>query len=441
MMEIYLIYTPLGKDLCANAIFCRLGQIIVDKQTTSKKRILHVSYSKSGGAGNVAAQLSNAQSKMFNYTSDFIYSSESSVKTNPLENLEVSSRAVIDNFLVKRSNWPTLFSLTRNIHDQSLNKKLIDFEGILHFHWLNGLLNMNSLIDFTKFGKKIIWTIHDMEPFTGGCHYALDCKSFENSCASCPAVRKVFTHKIENVRISKNFFHSSMRDLTLVFPSKWLLNKFKSGVPQSTSNTEFIPNPVSNIFFGKGRSYDVSPGIGVKPLCVGFVCADLNDPIKQFGLALGTIQRVSQLLDRPIKVIAVGSKFRNLPKKINFILVEKGNILNQKELFELYSSMDLLISNSLSESFGLTIAEASAVGVPCLVLAGTGSTELVEDNLTGFLYRDQVDLINKLLMLANAEPLRHKVGLNARRHASKNWGIESILLKYDQLYERVNKNL
>ena len=42
-----------------------------------------------------------------------------------------------------------------------------------------------------------------------------------------------------------------MKNVTFVFPSRWLLNNFKSGTPQSSSTLEFIPNPVTH--YGKSK--------------------------------------------------------------------------------------------------------------------------------------------------------------------------------------------
>src|SRR5664280_352707 len=30
--------------------------------------------------------------------------------------------------------------------------------------------------------------MYDMAPFTGGCHYAWDCKGYQNSCGECPGL-------------------------------------------------------------------------------------------------------------------------------------------------------------------------------------------------------------------------------------------------------------
>jgi len=401
------------------------------------QRILHVSYSKTGGAGNVAAQLSKAQSQRDNYESNFIYSSESNLRTKPFENIRLTARAGLDNFVIKRNGWPTLFSLNRNIQNKSLNKMLIEHNGVLHFHWLNGILNLRNVLNYSQMGKKILWTIHDMEPFTGGCHNSINCLNFKKSCSGCPAVKQIFMPQVQKAKLEKNGFLSLIDNVTLVFPSRWLLNNFKSGAPQCSSALEFVPNPVSDIFFEKG-AHDLNfKKRDSQHLVLGFVSNDLNDSIKQFAGVIEAVQMVSKLVTKPIKLIAVGAKFKNYPKELNFEVIQAGVVSDQSRLRDLYSEMDLLISNSLSESFGLTIAEASAVGVPSLVLEGSGSSELIENNLTGFIYKNQVELISKIVKISESETVIRDAGLNAKENAIKNWKMDRVLNGYDKLYDNL----
>jgi glycosyltransferase involved in cell wall biosynthesis len=401
------------------------------------KNILHVSYSKSGGAGNVAAQLSTAQSLRDDYKSNFLYATETNLKSNPFNNLGLTVRAAFDNFVIKNQTWPSLFSIYRNVQDPYFYNNLIKHKGILHLHWLNGILNLDSIVNHAKMGKKIIWTIHDMEPFTGGCHNSNDCKNFEESCSECPAVKQIFRAKIQQTKKSKNLYISLMNNVKLVFPSQWLMNNFKSGAPQYSSALEIIPNPVSDIYFEKDFGATNSLNTFKEHLVLGFVSSDLNDPVKQFDKVLYAIQEVSLLIKKPIKLFAVGAKFRNFPKGLNYEIVESGVVSNENDLRDIYSKLDLLISNSISESFGLTIAEASAVGVPSLVLAGSGSSELIKDNSTGFIYKNQVDLISKLIKISESETLILEIGAKARENALIQWKLENVLNKYDKLYENL----
>ena len=348
------------------------------------KNILHVSYSKAGGAGNVANRLASAQSHLNNYQSRFLYSSEGSVRSKPFENMTLTARSLVDEYLVKRKEWPTLFSSYRNMQNNKIEESVRAHAGIVHLHWLNGILETKKLVNYTLNGKKIVWTIHDMEPFTGGCHYSVNCRNFEKTCEKCPAVRGLFASRITQVKTQKNAHSTHLDKISYVFPSKWLLDNFKLGIPNKSLKLEIIPNPLPNLFFQEIDKSKINSDKS-EAFVLGFVSRDLNDSIKQFKDVVDSLQEVSFLIKRPLKLIAVGSKFKNFPKRLNFDVSQPGLVSNPVHLRELYLKMDLLISNSISESFGLTIAEAAACGVPSLVLRGSGSSELVIDNHTGIL--------------------------------------------------------
>ena len=55
---------------------------------------------------------------------------------------------------------------------------------IINLHWISGgLINIETI---AKFKKPIVWTLHDMWAFTGGCHYSQECDRYKESCGNCP---------------------------------------------------------------------------------------------------------------------------------------------------------------------------------------------------------------------------------------------------------------
>src|SRR5471030_2270548 len=56
---------------------------------------------------------------------------------------------------------------------------------VLNLHWVAGILDYSGMQKGFS-GKTIVWTLHDMNPFTGGCHYAGACTRYMESCVSCP---------------------------------------------------------------------------------------------------------------------------------------------------------------------------------------------------------------------------------------------------------------
>ena len=59
-------------------------------------------------------------------------------------------------------------------------------QDIIHLHFVAAHYVDYSF--FAKAKKPVIWTLHDMNPFTGGCHYSGDCVQFEIDCHKCPQI-------------------------------------------------------------------------------------------------------------------------------------------------------------------------------------------------------------------------------------------------------------
>ena len=52
-----------------------------------------------------------------------------------------------------------------------------------------GFINTKNIYEFHKFtSAKIFWLMFDMAPFTGGCHYAWECKGYQMNCGNCPGL-------------------------------------------------------------------------------------------------------------------------------------------------------------------------------------------------------------------------------------------------------------
>jgi hypothetical protein len=51
--------------------------------------------------------------------SNFLYATETNLKSNPFNNLGLTVRAAFDNFVIKNQTWPSLFSIYRNVQDNN----------------------------------------------------------------------------------------------------------------------------------------------------------------------------------------------------------------------------------------------------------------------------------------------------------------------------------
>ena len=100
---------------------------------------------------------------------------------------------------------------------------LVKQASIIHLHWVNfGFLSLKSLEKLFALGKPIVWTLHDMWTFTGGCHYNRGCERYLSHCCYCPYLKKPGEYDIAFAQFEKKLSLYQNASLTLISPSRWL---------------------------------------------------------------------------------------------------------------------------------------------------------------------------------------------------------------------------
>jgi glycosyltransferase involved in cell wall biosynthesis len=94
------------------------------------------------------------------------------------------------------------------------------------------------------------------------------------------------------------------------------------------------------------------------------------------------------------------------------------------------AAMDVLVSASENEPFGIVLAEALAQGVPVVAVADAGPREIVDHDSTGLLVPspDPALLAAAVGDLLADEPRRRRMGEAAREAARRRFGVETMTL-------------
>jgi len=399
------------------------------------KKILHVNYSKSGGAGRVAQLLANGQNEILGYESTFIHKINGDLWNNPLQDINSSIRAGIDNLVIKERSFKPLFTLTRETEDKKLSEIALHQDGILHLHWVNGIFTARALSSDLLFMKPLVWTIHDMAPITGGCHHSMDCQEYLGLCKACPAVKRQFRKKVAQNKYEKNSFFRDKKNLSIVVPSRWLAKKFEKNNDLEYQRLTVIPNPVEELFFRQIDKLETRDKLNLPKdaFIIGFVSQKIENPLKNFDLLLSMLESISLSSDKPIVILGIGEsnrKFKNLDSRV----VVTGAISNKAELAEHYAAVDVMVSTSLAETFGMSVTEAAALGIPSIVFKGTATEEIIENNETGFIVESEKEFILRIGEIIDNSYFLNNIGESARSMALKQFRIDKIVNQYDKIY-------
>lgn len=398
--------------------------------TNQPIRVTHVSYSNSGGAGTVARRLKEYQAGHLDMNSNFMCITKESLRKNPFADPLVFLAALKDEFFVKKRSSTPMLSLYRNRTNRKILDEIHNLEGIIHFHWINGVIQIFDLHHRLMQKKKVVWTMHDMEPFTGGCHHALSCEQFKSICIECPITRDKYRKDIMKQHIKKINYLQILKNFKFVTPSYWLKLSAQKSFLLRNEQITVIYNPVENIFFENDASFKLHD-IKSDDFIVGFVSTNLNLPLKNYKTLKIIVGRLNQIATTKFKILAIGKNRRNLSRND---VVEVGEVADTLLMSRYYKSMSVLVVASSAESFGLSVVEAAASEVPTIVLAGTASQELVVHEKTGFVAESNEEIF-KYLKLYSENPftlLSH--GKQAKIYAKQNFSEKMINNKYLKLY-------
>jgi glycosyltransferase involved in cell wall biosynthesis len=319
---------------------------------------------------------------------------------------------------------------------------------IIHLHWINfGFLSLNSIKKIAQTSKPIVWTLHDMWAFTGGCHHSGTCENYQKSCGNCVQfLKNPSSHDLSNQIWKEKMDVFSKANLTIVTCSEWLGNRAKKSSLFDNIRVETIPNPIDidvfrpidkNIAFKKNQlnadlKYILFAAMRVDALGKGF---------SYFSAALTDL--FYKILDNgqnqtDIEIIifgqALASDFETLPFKVNIL----GKLTDTNDIVNVYNVASVFVIPSLEENLPNTIMESLACGTPVVGFDVGGIPEMIDHKQNGYLatYKSAEDLaagIYWTLYEANGTEL----STNAVKKVKDNYSESIVAKKYEEVYNRL----
>lgn len=308
---------------------------------------------------------------------------------------------------------------------------------IVHLHWICG--GMMSVEDIARIKAPIVWSLHDMWAFTGGCHYDEECKGYEESCGNCKVLgsskendlsRKVFKRK------QKAF--DSKQDMTIVGLSSWLNECSKSSTLLKDKKHINLPNPIdSNIFkpFDKEKARELWSLPQDKKLVLFGAMGATSDPRKGFDELSDAMKK---LKDSNIEFVVFGSSQPENAPDFGFKTHYLGSLADDVSLVTLYSAVDVMVVPSLQENLSNAIMESLACGTPVVGFDIGGNSDMIEHQQNGYLVKpfESEDLAHGIEWVLNATNY-DELCLKAREKVVKEFESKVVAKKYSKLYEDI----
>ena len=192
-----------------------------------------------------------------------------------------------------RHRAPGLFS-TAWLPDLLASRLLAQRPDVVHLHWINyGFVRIETL---ARIGRPLLWTLHDMWPFTGGCHYAGACGRYQAGCGDCPQLDSASAVDLSSRTMRRKRLAWSGRDLTVIAPSRWLAGLAGRSALFAASRVEVIPNCLDTVRFCPGSKAAARAALGLPQdrRLVLFVALDADaEPRKGFDQLEAALGRLS----------------------------------------------------------------------------------------------------------------------------------------------------
>ena len=362
------------------------------------------------------------------------------IATNKIKEAKVLANIALERLAFKpyhNGEINSFYFSPANIGMDISNHQAIKSADIIHLHWINlGFLSIKSLQQLAALNKPIVWTLHDMWAFTGGCHYSGDCTNYLNECGNCERFLK---NPSENdlsrkINLKKSFF----KNFNFVTCSHWLKDEALKSSLLRDVNVISIPNPIDTNFFQPLDKKTSRSTLNLRDdvQYILFGAANLNDDRKGLQYLLDAIELLAQKENsKSIELLLFGKANKdelNIPMKIN----ELGSISSMEKMRDVYNAADLFIIPSLQDNLPNTIMESMACGTPVVGFNTGGIPEMIDHKENGYIatYKDASDLINGIF-----HTLDHQVefGKSARKKVLDNYTEDKVAKKYIEFYQSI----
>jgi len=338
-----------------------------------------------------------------------------------------------------RPNGFELFSDDRSQHGTALVKQLPQC-NVVNLHWIAGFIDYKSF--FTKVPGRIpiVWTLHDMNAFTGGCHYDHGCSKYRDKCGACPQLGSsdatYLSHQIWQ-RKHNAFSLIEPNRLHIVVPSQWMADEVKKSGLLHRFPITIIPNGLDTEIFAPRNSSVARDALEIprEAKVVLFVADSLNNRRKGFSMLVQALDGLSGVSNLFLLTLGGGnSSFQSPIPGLHL-----GHIANDRLLSLVYSVADLFVISSLQDNLPNTVIESLSCGTPVVGFDVGGIRDMVRSSVTGLLAtpQDVKALKSAIIQLLRDDERRKEMAANCRHIAVEEYSLEVQAQRYVELYEQI----
>ncbi|HJP63859.1 MAG TPA: glycosyltransferase [Mucilaginibacter sp.] len=324
-----------------------------------------------------------------------------------------------------------------------IHNKHVKEADIIHLHWVNhGFLNPKHIAEIGKLNKPVVWTFHDSNAFTGGCHVRYSCDHFQRECGNCPLLKEAdpndASHKIWQQK--QNAYNKL--DFNVIAPSLWMQRSIAESSLMKGKAVSQIPNTLETGVFKPADKTSAKKKLSLpkdKFIFLSGFMPSRKDMHKGTGYLLESLEllknRLGDKADQ-IELVVFGNRntedMPEFPFKTSFL----GTINDDEQLALCYSAADAFLITSLEDNLPNTVMESLSCGTPVIGFTTGGIPDMVQHEQNGYLseYRSSESFVDGMQWIIN-HPDREKLQQNARQTVVEKFSEEVIGKKHIEVYQ------
>jgi glycosyltransferase involved in cell wall biosynthesis len=245
--------------------------------------------------------------------------------------------------------------------------------NLIYTGMTDSFMNSTDLLNLQQLTKAQVYNIAvDMNHFTGGCHYAWDCKGYIEGCSSkCPAILNDEERNIPKINFETKLKNAKQGNFKVVSMSQWTVNQAKESMIYREQEEYLNINSLidTTVLNSKCKNFAKQAfNLDDDKFYILMGCHYVNAKRKGFEYLVKALEILFKSLDdkqrNRVRVIIVSkentSGFEN-------ILFEKQFIpfINDYRLLSLlYQATDVFVNSSIEDAGPMMVSEALACGTP-----------------------------------------------------------------------------
>ena len=342
-----------------------------------------------------------------------------------------------------------------SIDETSVNvsvKRIVDLVGFIPDDIYSGMtdnfMNSTDLLNLQQVTKAQVYNITvDMNHFTGGCHFAWDCKGYIEGCSEkCPAIVSEYGKDIPKRNFDTKLSNAKKGNFKILAGSGWTLKQAQESKIYKNQDVIYNVNSLIDLKLFNNQNRDIAKRVfelDKDKFYILMGCQNAKAKRKGFEYLVESLKILEKKLSpnekSKIEVIIVSRDVSGAFDEIPFSKKHIDYIKDYRLLALLYQAVNVFVNSSIEDSGPLMVSEALASGTPVVGFDMGVVNNLVVTDFNGYKakLKNNEDLANGIKKIFNLSESEYD---NFSNNAFKTVEEFSSMESADKIFNKIHSN-